>query len=69
MVRGCVHPYGCPRPVVIYLYIYTDIRADVRVELSVLDSSIRNMIRFHDVDVFSCPPWTTLTTYNLASSD
>jgi len=36
MVRGCSHPYGYPHPAVaIYLGIHKNIRADVRVELSV----------------------------------
>jgi len=36
MVRGCRHPNGYHRLVAIYLDIITDIRAEVRVELSVL---------------------------------
>ena len=36
MIRGCGHPYGYPRPVAIFLYTYPGIRADDRVELSVL---------------------------------
>jgi len=36
MATGRLYPYGCPHPLIIYMDIHTDIRADVHVELSVL---------------------------------